>query len=161
MINRTHEKYTIDEVKTKFQYVRKANEISNAEYDLFCEALSGLTTKILDAVEKDVCFALLSVDPKIKATTGCYINTSDYEGKKGIICLTPLYFLLCPSDQKQEILRKFFKFDKQGFESRLDLYHEIAHYYLNHKDVSDLKERNQQEEEANNQANKWLRGEFD
>ena len=158
MEKETKGKYSKEEVKEKFQQARSVNRISDTEYDLFCEALCELSKEIVDSVEDNVYFAFLSADPEIKRGAACFINRDDTD-RKHIICLSPLYFVLCPSERNYEFLERF-GIDKQGHESRSFLFHEVAHYWLDHKDVLDQKERSRLDEEANKQVKKWLAGDF-
>lgn len=89
------ERYTLEEVKQLFKDYRKIekSEISDNEYILFCDAIHILPKDIVDKVNKEIDFILLSAKPK-KANAACFyfLEDEDIKNKKGFIIITPIIF---------------------------------------------------------------------
>ncbi len=135
------ERYTIDEIYYNLDVAR------DGLYDSFansvCEALSFLDKKIVDEISKKVLF--FSSD-YIRDSTSCHLmlNTSFSKDRKMVI----FYSEEILKGSKKEIIKK--------------ILHEIAHFYLNHKQCFDLnkKQIGKQEKEADKLARRWLKNGF-
>lgn len=144
--------YSFEEIKTKFKNYRELKEsnITDEEYDIFCEEIQVLPKEIVDKVQTEVQFVLLSADPK-KGNPACYVNLREGidKEKEAIIVLTPFIFALF--------------FDEDGKEKEPDnierprILHEIAHHILGHHVYKDERDRKEKEKAAQEQVEKWFK----
>ena len=90
-------RYSLDEIKQKFIRYRelKHSQITDDEYGFFCGALYMLTSEIVDSLDKDVDFVMLSAQPSNNPIAACTVfppAPEDLKDKKPIIILTPIIF---------------------------------------------------------------------
>ena len=141
--------YSFEEIKTKFKNYRelKESDITDEEYDLFCEELQVLPKEIVDKVHTEVQFVFLSADPK-KGNPACYVPLKELidEGKEGIIVLTPFIFASFVHESGEEI-------EPDNMDRRRIL-HEVAHHYLEHYEYKGESDR--KEKAAEEQVEKWF-----
>jgi hypothetical protein len=145
--------YSFEEIKTKFKFYRelKESDITDDEYDIFCEEIQVLPKEIVDRIQTEIKFILLSADPN-KGNPACYVNLEEGidEEKKGIIVLTPYIFGAS-------------YYDKDGIKRRLHgiekpcILHEVAHHILGHIGYKDQRDLDEKERAAWEQAEKWFK----
>ena len=140
-----NKKYNKEEIKRIFSGYRIHGDIniSDEEYDLFCNAISNLPDDIADKIIKEVCFIILGTRKEDgKKTSACYLNlkSKDLENKKGIIFLSPIVF-----DSNDDILNPLFP-----------ILHEIAHHIEGHINIMSPEERKAAEDKADDLAFSWL-----
>lgn len=146
--------YTLDEVKDKFKEYRelKVSDLTEDEYDLFCEELHVLPKEIVDKVHTEIQFVPMSgADPK-KGNLACYVSLLKElvdEGRQGIIVLTPFVFASYTHESGEEI--------KADNMARPHILHEVAHHYLKHYEYKDEKDREEKEKAAREKVYKWVK----
>jgi hypothetical protein len=143
--------YSLDQIKTKFKSYKKFSEsnITNDEYLRFCDEIKLLPKKIVDKIQIEIQFTLLSADPDI----ACYINLKKGfdKKKKGIIVLTPLIFM-APYVDKDGNLKQIDRFKMPH-----PILHEIAHHELGHSKTKNKKDYDKNENAAWELADKWFK----
>jgi len=130
------EKYTTEEIDYNLDIAREC--LSEKFRLLVCKALSLLDKKIVDKVSNKVLF--FSSD-FIKEATTCHLILSSYAKTRKVIIFLSENLL---SNTEEEAIKI--------------ILHEVAHFYLNHKQCFDLtqEEINKQEQRAEALALKWL-----
>ena len=138
--------YDLEEIKNKFsQYgPREPYSISDNEYRLFTAALSCLPKNIVDKVNDEVQFVLLSYEDNSaqkNVNQACYIDLkrSIPEDKKAIIVLSPLIF---------------------RWQNKRGILHEIAHHILGSWDYSNFEDIAIKEREVEAKVNEWMKDRF-
>jgi hypothetical protein len=144
--------YSFEEIKTKFKSYRELQEsaITDDEYVRFCDEIQVLPREVVDKVQAEIQFVLLSGNPKM-VNTACYINLrKGIEPEKiAIIVLTPFIFGVPYKNEN-------------GKEIRLDSYenpcilHEVAHHIFGHHTYKSQEDFDQKEKAAKEQAEKWV-----
>jgi hypothetical protein len=139
-------RYNLEEIKCIFRIYReiKFSRLTDDEFDLFCRALSILPKEIVDSVNRDVDFILLSAHDQNAAEQACSIMLEEVpKEKKALIILTPLVFEYVgrPNGEKESIRA---------------ILHEVAHVRLKHKPYTDREDKKKKEEEADQQVVEWL-----
>jgi hypothetical protein len=144
--------YTLEEVKDKFKEYRelKRSELTDDEYDLFCDELIVLPKDIVDRIYTEIYFVLLSADPK-KGSPACYVPLKELieEKKQGIIVLTPFIFASFKHESGKVI--------EPDSTDRPRILHEVAHHILGHDEYNDKKDHNEKEKDAEEQVDKWIK----
>ena len=145
--------YSFEEIKTKFKNYRELKEsnITDEEYDIFCDEIQLLPKEIVDKVHIGIKFVLLSANPK-NVNPACYVNLKKgiEKEKEGIIVLTPFIFG-APY------------IDKNGKEIIIDrlkqpcILHEVAHHILKHYVYKNQKDFEKKEKTAWQKAEKWFK----
>jgi len=51
--------YSVKEIEQMFKIVREINKITKKEFEIFCQGISLLPSRIVDRVKKDVYFVIL------------------------------------------------------------------------------------------------------
>ena len=148
--------YSKREIEKMFKYVQKDMELSNQEYDIFCEGLFCIPRETLDDIKKDVYFVILSscrVGRK-KLSPACWISRENFENKRGIIFLSESFFKY---EARKDLLTEKVTTDFCNiFALRKEILHEAAHYYKKHKGTLNKNKYDEQENEAKAQAKDWL-----
>jgi hypothetical protein len=143
--------YTFEEIKELFKEYRELKEsnITEDEYDLFCEELHVLPKEIVDKVHTEIHFVPMSADPK-KVNQACYVQLKKLtdEEKEGIIVLTPFIFASFVHESGKVI--------EPNNIARPRILHEVAHHILGHDEYKDEKDREEKEKAADEQVVKWL-----
>lgn len=140
--------YCLEQIEIIFEsYLTKKFSINEREYTIFCEEIQILPKEIVDRVQNEIDFVMLSADPK-KVNPAYYINLTRGidKGKKGIIVLTPYIFgapYLGKDGEKNT-------YDKCG------ILHEIAHHILGHYKYENQKDLEDKEKAAWEQVDKWI-----
>jgi len=88
-INKTH--YSIKEIKEMFKNVQKDNQITDIEYEIFCEGIHCLPLEVVDKIKEDVYFVILS-SHKTQGGPACWLDIKCLKNKNGIIFLSLLVF---------------------------------------------------------------------
>jgi len=143
-----NEYYSSEDIKTKFKSYRELKEsaINDEEYDMFCDEIQALPKEIVDKVETEIQFVLLSAAPIRPA---CHIDLKEMVGKKGIIVLTPFIFGAPYIDIDKKVLKKRAPMDPPC------ILHEVAHHILRHSRYEDQQDYKEKEKAAEEQAKKW------
>jgi len=145
--------YTFEEVKDKFKEYRelKRSDLTDDEYDLFCEELIVLPKEIVDRIYTEIYFVPLSADPK-KGIAGCYVPLKELieEKKEGIIVLTPFIFAYFVHEESGKVI-------KADNMNRPRILHEVAHHILGHEGYKGKKDREEMEKAADEQVAKWVK----
>ena len=145
--------YTLDEMKDKFKEYREIDKsnITDDEYDLFCDRLLPLPKEIVDKVHTEIYFVLLSADEK-KGNPACYVSLLKEladEGRQGIIVLTPFIFASFEHKESGKVIEA----DNMD---RPPILHEVAHHILEHYEYKDEKDREEKEKAAEKQVDEWV-----
>ena len=144
--------YNFEEIKTKFKNYKdlKESNITEEEYDIFCDEIQALPKEIVDKVQTEIQFVLLSADPE-KGNPACYVDLREGvdKEKEAIIVLTPYIFGAPHIDKngKQIIIERL----KQPC-----ILHEIAHHILGHIVYKDQRDHEEKEKVAWEQVEKWV-----
>ena len=121
--------YSIKEIKDKFKSYRdlENSDITDKEYRIFCDAIQILPMEIVDKINVEIEFALLSAHCRT-GNPACYINLINGLGdkKRGIIFITPHVFgaPYAVENGKEK------KMSDEGRQKAI--LHEIAHHVLDH-----------------------------
>jgi len=146
--------YSLDQIKTKFKSYRKLSEsnINKDEYLKFCDEIQLLPKEIVDEIQIEIQFVLMSADPE-KGNPACYINLAKGIDKKkeGIIVLTPHIFM-APYVDKDGKLKQL-----DPFKIPYPILHEIAHHVLSHYKAKNKKEYDKNEKAAWELADEWFK----
>jgi len=143
--------YSFEEIKTKFKSYRELKEssITEEEYDIFCDEIQLLPKEIVDKVQSEIKFVLMSANPE-KVTLACYLNLKEElnKEKEGIIVLTPFIFGAPYKDKNgnEKIINRL---------NQPCILHEIAHHILGQSPYKDEKDEKEKEKAAWKQAEKW------
>ena len=141
--------YSFEEIKTKFQSYKdlKESNITEEEYEIFCDEIQVLPKEIIDKVQTEIQFVLLSADFK-KGNPACYVNLREGvdKEKEAIIVLTPFVFASFVHKNGKEI-----RPNKQY------ILHEIAHHILGHYVYKDERDYEEKEKTAREQVEKWIK----
>lgn len=145
--------YNFKEIKAKFRSYRELIEstITDEEYDIFCDEIQVLPKDIVEKIQTEIQFVLLSAVSK-KVNPACYINLREGfdKEKEAIIVLTP-YIFGAPYIDKNGKERRIY-----GLE-QLCILHEVAHHILRHSVCKDQRDLEDKEKAAQEQAEKWVR----
>lgn len=141
--------YSFKEIKTKFKSYKELKElnITEKEYDKFCDEIQVLPKEIVDKVQTEIQFVLLSANPK-KLNPACYVNLrKEFDKEKvAIIVLTPYIF-------------GAIYIGKSGEQKIIDepcILYEIAHHILGHYKYEDQQDFEKKEKDARKLAQKWV-----
>lgn len=148
--------YSKKEIDKMFTYVKEDMELSDQEYDIFCEGLFCVPREILDGIKKDVYFVILSSTwaGKNQLTPACWIPRENFEKKQGIIFLSESFFKY---EARKDLLAAKVTTDFCNiFVLRKEILHEVAHYYKEHKGTSNKDIYDKQENEAKAQTQDWI-----
>ncbi len=144
--------YSLKEIKTKFRKYRelKVSNITDDEYDIFCDAIQVLPGEIVDRVLTEIQFVPLSADPT-KGNPACYVNLREGidKGKEAIIVLTP--FIFAPFSDKNGNIK-----GPDNIE-RPYILHEIAHDILGHYVYKDQRDYEEKDRAAQEKVIKWIK----
>jgi hypothetical protein len=139
-------RYSLDEVKQIFREYReiKNSRLTNDEFDMFCRALRYLPKEIVDRLNRDVEFILLSAHDRNASEQACIIWLNDVaKDKKALIILTPIIF-------------EFLGRPKGENDSLSAILHEVAHFYLKTQPYNDAEDFEFKEKEADKLVQKWI-----
>jgi len=143
-----NKRYTLDQIKQKFIKYRelKCSQLTDNEYEFFCDALIILPREIVDSLVKDVDFVLLSgQQPRaVNSAFISWLDDEDLKNKKAQIVLTPIIFGFG------------IEWRKHGDDQRWAVLHEVAHFHLGHKSYKNQEDFKRKEEEANALVKKWI-----
>jgi len=149
--------YTLEEIKEKFKEYRelKKSNLTDDEYEIFCDELMALPKEIVDRIYTEIYFVPLSgADPK-KGIAACYVPCLKElvdEGRQGIIFLTPFIFNAFVHESGEKILPDNW--------DRPRILHEVAHHYLNHHNGYENEEEREKIEKATNKKVEEWRSEY-
>jgi len=144
--------YSIKEIKEKFKYYRdlENSDITDEEYETFCGAIEVLPREIVDRINIEIEFALLSAYSN-KGSPACYINIKGLDKRrKGIIVLTPHVFedpYSAKNGKEKEI---------SGEAWQRWILHEIAHHYLGHIRYNNVQDKEEKENDADKLVYRWV-----
>jgi len=144
--------YCVEEIKNKFKSYRdlENSDITDEEYEMFCDAIQILPMKIVDKINVEIEFALLSAHSN-KGNPACYINIKGLdERKKGIIFITPHVFG-APYSVENCKEKKIIGTDRQK-----KILHEIAHHYLGHIRYNNAQDKEEKENDADELVKRWV-----
>lgn len=140
--------YSLNEIKELFKSYSPSLEcpITEEEHEQFCEAIKQLPKEIVDIVNKEIYFILMSSNPS-SLNAACYIDIERGipKEKKGIVIVTPIIFGYKPG------------LFSPGIEYIL---HEIAHHILGHYKYDSQTDIIEKEKTATNLASKWIAESF-
>ncbi len=149
--------YNLKEIEKIFFSYRnpKHSVLTKKEYGVFCREIVKIPKTIIDTIDKEIYFVLMSAQPG-KGTPACYVNLRlpDMKNRKGIVVFSPYIFGAVGKDKNGK--------DKKYSEVK-DLkiiLHEIAHHVLNHSNEDEEKENKgawDQVEEWENAFVTWKR----
>ena len=146
--------YNLEEVKDKFKEYRelKSSELTDDEYDLFCDELMVLPKEVVDRIYNEISFVLLSADPKM-GVAGCYVPLKELieEKKEGIIVLTPFIFACFVHEESGKVIESDNLWNK-----KVRILHEVAHHILGHEGYKNDKHREEMEKAAKEQVDSWI-----
>lgn len=143
------QRYTHEEVKQKFIRYRdlERSQLTEDEYGFFCGALHMLSREILDNLDRNADFVMLSAQPPTKPKSACIYFPPEYENArstKPVIILTPIIFGFG------------IEWDKRFNSARKDILHEVAHFHLRHRLYEGQEDMDRKEKDANALAQKWI-----
>jgi hypothetical protein len=140
--------YSLEEIKTKFKNYRELKEsnITDEEYETFCGGIMVLPKEIVDKVQNEIYFVLMSAHPK-KGNPACYVNLKKGidKGKEAIIVLTPFIFAPFVHENGKVIEPE-----------QVNILHEIAHHVFGHYEYKDQQDCEEKEKAAGEQVEKWV-----
>ena len=137
---------TIDEIKQLFGGYRdlKYSRLTNDEFEIFCRALCILPKEIIDSLNTDVDFILLSAHDRNAAEQACIIMLDEVpKEKKALIILTPIIF-------------EFLARPKHENDSISAILHEVSHFYLRTQPYINAEDFERKESEVDELVQKWI-----
>jgi len=139
-------RYTLDEIKQLFWEYRKLkySRLTDDEFGMFCRALSVLPKEIIDTLNKDVDFILLSAHDRNAVEQACIIMLDEIpKDKKALIILTPIVFEFIGRPTREiDMIRA--------------VLHEVAHFHLQNLPYESQEDFEDKETKTDELVQKWL-----